>query len=106
MSNCNEDKVNETNSVNAPDNGKSKGSCFGTGPGQRPYPWTKHLAFVSLMGFCGLALCLYLISDYFDEIFALVRMVLGNIFGWSEEQIDLPEKMKFESMLYYLKNIF
>ena len=49
---------------------------------EKPYPWTKPLALVSATGFVGLVISLVLLAQYKTQIYKIVTLLLGFIFGW------------------------
>ncbi|MCK4738923.1 MAG: hypothetical protein KAT46_03150 [Deltaproteobacteria bacterium] len=49
------------------------------------YRWGKPLAFLGFIGFLGLALSLYLLSDYFDVLLQIVQLGIEYFFGNSEK---------------------
>lgn len=49
---------------------------------EKPYPWTKALALVSATGFVGLVISLILLAQYKTQLYKIVTLILGTIFGW------------------------
>jgi hypothetical protein len=42
----------------------------------------KYVSVVSAVGFVGLVISLILLSEFFDPILNIIKLMLGKMFGW------------------------
>ncbi len=45
------------------------------------YQWGPHLGAVSMMGLVGLVVSIVLLSEYFDQLFRFVELMMKSLFG-------------------------